>query len=58
LLIVFSPAFGNRTVAGARSIHEEAIAAFRILAVGVPVVIVTAGLVGLLEAHQRFGVIA
>lgn len=34
---------------------EEGVSAFRVLAVGLPLVIVTAGLVGLLEAHQCFG---
>jgi O-antigen/teichoic acid export membrane protein len=34
--------------------QDEAVAAFRILALGLPVVVATAALVGLLEAHQRF----
>jgi O-antigen/teichoic acid export membrane protein len=38
--------------------REEAAAAFRILAMGLPVVTSTAALVGVLEAHQRFGSIA
>jgi O-antigen/teichoic acid export membrane protein len=58
LLIVFSPALVTGLLQVPEALQEEAIAAFRILAVGVPVVITTAGLVGLLEAHQRFGVIA
>ena len=37
---------------------HEAIAAFRIMAFGIPLVILTAGFVGILEAHQSFGVIA
>jgi O-antigen/teichoic acid export membrane protein len=38
-------------------LHGEAIIAFRILAIGIPFVIITAGIVGLLQAHQRFGTI-
>lgn len=34
--------------------QDEAVAAFRILAFGLPMVVATAALVGLLEAHQRF----
>lgn len=37
------------------SLHDEASLAFRVLALSIPVVIFTAGLIGLLEAHQRFG---
>ena len=40
------------------ALQGEAVEAFYILAVSIPVVIVTAGLVGLLEAHQRFDLIA
>src|SRR5690606_9296500 len=40
------------------ALQNEAITAFRILAAGVPIVILTAGIIGILEAHQRFGVIA
>lgn len=39
-------------------LHEEGVAAFRILGAGLPLVIITTGLIGLLEAHQRFGLIA
>jgi O-antigen/teichoic acid export membrane protein len=38
-------------------LQQEAVTAFRVLAVGLPFVVVTAALRGLLEAHQRFGVI-
>jgi len=58
LLILFSPALVMGLLQVPEALHEEAIAAFRILAIGVPFVIITAGLVGLLEAHQRFRVIA
>jgi O-antigen/teichoic acid export membrane protein len=39
-------------------LQREATTAFRILAAGLPVVVITAALIGLLEAHQRFGTIA
>jgi len=38
-------------------LEPEAIAAFRILALGLPAVVVTSALIGLLEAHQRFAII-
>jgi O-antigen/teichoic acid export membrane protein len=38
-------------------LQQEAIAAFRILAGGIPFVILSSALVGLLAAHQRFGMI-
>jgi len=37
--------------------QNEAVAAFRILALGLPIVVATAALVGLLEAHQHFATI-
>jgi len=37
--------------------EQEAITAFRVLAAGIPFVIVTAALSGILESHQRFGTI-
>ena len=58
LLIILSPLLVTGVLQVPDVLRDEAIAAFRILAVGVPVVIVTAGLVGILEAHQRFRVIA
>ncbi len=48
----------ERVLAVAPALQGEAIAAFRILAVGLPLVVVTSALVGLLEAYQRFRVIA
>jgi len=39
-------------------IQEETIKAFRILAIGLPVVVFTTAMIGLLEAHQRFASIA
>lgn len=38
-------------------LKREAIAAFRILAVGIPFVILSSALIGLLAAYQRFGLI-
>lgn len=40
------------------SLSQEARGAFLLLAMGLPIVIVTAGLVGILQAHQRFKLIA
>lgn len=40
------------------ALHGDAESAMRILALGIPVVIVTIALVGILEAHQRFARIA
>lgn len=40
------------------SLQPEAITSFRILAAGLPVVVITSALIGILEAYQRFGVIA
>lgn len=39
-------------------LEREGIASFRLLAVGIPIVITTTALVGILEAHQRFAMIA
>jgi len=40
-----------------KSLEQEAITAFRVLAIGIPFVVVTTALKGLLEAHQRFALI-
>lgn len=57
LLVMFS----QPLVAGILNVpdgfRDEAITAFRVLAIGLPLVIVTAGLIGLLQAHQHFGTI-
>jgi O-antigen/teichoic acid export membrane protein len=39
------------------SLHSETLRAFSLLALGIPMVIVTTGLRGVLEAYQRFGVV-
>ena len=57
VLLMFSDALVTRVLNVPAELQSEGIAAFRILAVGVPLVILTAGLVGLLQAHQRFGTI-
>lgn len=38
-------------------LQDEAIGAFRVLALGLPVVVLTSAIIGILEAHQRFGII-
>jgi len=58
VLIFFSPPLVMGLLQVPEALHEEAIAAFRFLAIGIPFVIITAGLAALLEAHQRFRVIA
>lgn len=40
------------------SLRAEAITSFRVLALGLPVVVLTSALIGMLEAYQRFGLIA
>lgn len=57
LLVIFSHFLVAGLLKVPDELQSEGIAAFRILGAGVPVVIVTAGLIGLLQAHQRFGVI-
>lgn len=39
-------------------LQGEAIKAFHVLAIGIPVVVITTAMIGILEAHQRFGSIA
>lgn len=39
-------------------LQDEAIVAFRVLGIGLPIVVLTSAIVGILEAHQRFGTIA
>ena len=58
LLLVFSESLITGLLNVPEGLQPEGIAAFRILAIGLPIVIVTAGLIGLLQAHQRFGAIA
>lgn len=58
LLISIIPLLVGGALRVPESLYGEAVAAFRILAAGIPIVILTAGLVGILEAHQRFRMIA
>ena len=58
LLLAFSGPLIKEILNVPAELHTEGVAAFRVLAVGLPLVIVTAGLIGLLQAHQRFGAIA
>lgn len=58
LLVLFSPALVISLLNVSSELRDEAITALRVLALGVPIVILTAGLVGLLEARQRFATIA
>lgn len=58
VLLAFSGLLISRLLNIEPVLHTEAIAAFRILGLGLPLVFVTSALVGLLEAHQRFATIA
>jgi len=58
LLIIFSQPLVTGLLQVPSELCDEAIAAFRVMAVGIPFVILTAACVGILEAHQCFGVIA
>lgn len=51
-----SPWLVHRTLNVPGALQHEALLSFYLLAASIPVVICTAGLRGLLEAHQRFGV--
>ena len=54
-LIIFG---ADKLVGSLLDVHpiyrEEAVAAFKVLGIGVPFVIATSGMTGLLEAHQKF----
>lgn len=54
VIIVISPWLVHRALKIPEGLQPEMVRAFSLLAVSVPLVIVTAGLRGLLEAHQRF----
>src|SRR5699024_6731497 len=41
----------------APELHGEAVTALHVLAAGLPLVVLTTALIGLLEAHQRFAII-
>lgn len=47
----------SNAMAVPEELHEETLAALRLLAVSVPIVISSTGLRGILEAHRRFGLV-
>ena len=55
VVILISPWLVGHTLKVPSGLQTETLKSFYILGVSVPLVIVTAGLRGLLEAHQRFG---
>lgn len=58
LLIILSHSLVTGLLQVPAALSGEAIIAFRAVATGIPIVILTAGLVGILEAHQCFYAIA
>lgn len=54
VIIAISPWLVHHALRVPEALQAEVVVAFRLLGLSVPVVIVTAGLRGLLEAHQRF----
>ncbi len=57
LLAVLSPWLVGDVLNIPAELHSETLSAFYLLAASVPIVISSAGLQGVLEAHQRFGLI-
>ena len=57
LVLFLSPWLASRGLKVPAELQQETLQSFRLLGVSVPFVITTAGLRGLLEAHQRFGMI-
>jgi O-antigen/teichoic acid export membrane protein len=53
-IVVISPWLVHHALKIPEVLQSEVVSAFRLLGISIPVVIVTAGLRGLLEAHQRF----
>lgn len=58
LLLIFSQPLVMGLLSVPDALRDEGIAAFHVLALGLPLVILTAGLVGVLQAHQYFRTIA
>lgn len=58
LLFVFSQPLLTHILRVPEGLRNEGITAFRTLAAGLPIVVLTSALVALLEAHQRFATIA
>jgi len=57
VIALASPYLVERVLSIPRALQPETLHTFYLLALSIPVVISTAGLRGLLEAHQRFGLI-
>lgn len=57
LLIIFTPWLVNSILNIPELLQSETRNAFFLLALSIPIVITTTGLCGILEAHQRFGII-
>src|SRR5712691_10917167 len=57
VVILLSPWLVHRALHVPSALQGETLRSFYLLGVSIPVVISTAGLRGLLEAHQRFGMI-
>lgn len=56
-VLLISPWLAGRGLNVPAALHGETLQSFRLLGLTIPFVITTAGLRGLLEAHQRFGLI-
>ncbi len=56
-VLLISPWLAGRGLNVPAALREETVQSFRLLGLSIPFVITTAGLRGLLEAHQRFGLV-
>jgi O-antigen/teichoic acid export membrane protein len=57
VIVLASPYLVERVLSIPQALQSETLRTFYLLALSIPVIIVTAGLRGLLEAHQRFDLI-
>jgi len=57
VLIIFTPSLVSSVFKISKELHGETINTFYVLAATIPVVTTTAGLRGVLEAYQKFGII-
>lgn len=57
VLIIFTPSLVSSIFNISKELHKESINTFYVLAASVPIVATTAGLRGVLEAYQKFGLI-
>lgn len=55
--VMAAPTIVSRWLSVSPSLAPEVTTAFRLLAIGIPVVVVTAGIRGILEAHERFDLV-